>query len=229
MSGLLLGPNEEYEDFFYSASERTDIGPEALAAFAEMEAAKEGKNDPMPGRWRADSRNKNAAGLMQFMGPTWLEMATREGTYLNSLAQSKGWLDADGRIIPEMQAALLDQRFDPRTSIETAADYAKKNIDELRRKGFVNGILRTDEQAYLAYLAHHEGVQGAIWVLDPNGQKGYGVYPEAKAEANLAANIGSGGKSDARIKQFGGSARHAYLDWVINDLMPRVDIDKFHR
>ena len=80
------------------------------------------------------SRNgqSSAAGLGQFLGGTWAGEAERAGTHLHSVAAARGWLDERGKV---RRDALLALRFDPETSIQATADYARGNHNQLRRRG----------------------------------------------------------------------------------------------
>ena len=62
--------------------------------------------------------------------------------------------------------ALLDLRYDPEYAIHTAADFAKLNLDALRKKGYAIDSLNDGEKAKLAYLGHHLGLGDAVKFID---------------------------------------------------------------
>src|SRR5262249_56229296 len=103
---LDLGVNEQFRPLIIEAAERTGVLPFCLAALIDIEAAKN------QGVWDVNSQNPNstARGLTQFIRGTWLDMARRTRTFLNAVAQPRGFLDAAGNITNE--AALLDLRAD---------------------------------------------------------------------------------------------------------------------
>jgi len=212
--GLQLGANARYSWAFAGAEQRTGIPATALAAIVDAEAAK--SHD---GSWNTLSRNprSSAAGLGQFLSGTWQDLAQTQGTWLNSVASQKGWLDARGRIDPASRAELLALRYDPQASIATVADMAKLNLDRLEKSGI---RVRTDSEtlAKAAYLSHHLGFGDACKFL------GGGIEP-GRARMLLAAQIGENA-ADQRIAG-AGDAVQAHRQWLLGFINRRIQPQKF--
>jgi len=192
-----LGPNAVHADSLRAAAARSGIPDTALAAIVQAEAAKDSG-----GRWNCYSRNprSSAAGLGQFLGGTWQSLAQKPGTWLNAAARQRGWLDDRGRVRPESRAALLALRYDSTAAIHTIADYARSNLDTIRRAGVSVG----NDPATIArsaYLGHHLGPGDVVRFL----QGGLGA---TRARTLLAAQIGTGGASRAIAATGDASAAH---------------------
>lgn len=196
-----LGANAQYRARLQSAAERTGIPAPALAAIVNAEAAR-----GADGRWLPYSRNprSSAAGLGQFLSGTWKGEAERAGSWLNAVATARGWLDARGRVEPEARSQLLALRYDADVSIEAIADYARMNLDALRRAG-VTIDDDSDAIAKAAYLGHHLGIGDAVRFLK-------GGLDSARARKLLVAQIG-GTSASARIAA-AGSAAGAHRAWL---------------
>jgi hypothetical protein len=212
--GLQLGANARYGWAFAGAEQRTGIPAPALAAIVDAEAAK--SHD---GSWNTLSRNprSSAAGLGQFLSGTWQDLAQTQGTWLNTVAGQKGWLDARGKVAPASRAELLALRYDPQASIATVADMAKLNLDRLEKSGI---RVRTDSEtlAKAAYLSHHLGFGDARKFL------GTGIEP-GRARMLLAAQIGENA-ADQRIAGTG-SAVQAHRQWLLGFIDRRIQPEKF--
>lgn len=209
-----LGANDIYAGAITAAARRAGLPATALASIIDAEAGKRAD-----GRWDAAARNprSSAAGLAQFLGSTWLGEAQRDGTWLNMVARSRGWIDAGGRVLAHARSDLLDLRFDPRAAIEAAADYARSNLDSLRAAGVelpnADGAL-----ARLAYLGHHLGAGDAVKFLS-------GGLSEARARLLLTAQVGREAAA-TRIAQFGDAAA-AHRDWLTGYVGRRVVPERF--
>jgi hypothetical protein len=202
-----LGPNEAYRDSLSAAATRTGLPAEALAAIINAEAAQNSD-----GSWISHSRNSrsSAAGLGQFLSGTWKGMAERPGSWLNALANARGWMDSHGHIRSDAKSDLLALRYDARASIETIADYARDNVATMRAAGIDIGSV-ADRIGRAAYFAHHLGVSDAIRFLKR------GLDP-VRAEYLLRAQIGAAA-ADQRIAA-SGDATQAHRTWLM-DYMAR--------
>ncbi|MBL8743787.1 MAG: type VI secretion system tip protein VgrG, partial [Myxococcales bacterium] len=200
-----LGVNKQYKGAILEASRRTGVAPYAIASMIDAEAAKS-----TGGVWNPASKatTSSAMGLTQFLKGTWKEMALRKGTMLNQIARDAGYVEPLGNgfeVQPGKLDDLLALRSDPDISIVTGAEYAKGNLDTLERAGFITSETTDDERARLAYLAHHEGPQGAKDFLR-------GTIPEARAAELLSTNAGK--KTAAELTAKHGNARAAYTHWL---------------
>ncbi|WP_323982072.1 peptidoglycan-binding protein [Novosphingobium aureum] len=202
-AGLSAGPNARYSGALGAAAQRTGLPAPALASIIDAEAAK-----GADGSWQAYSRNarSSAAGLGQFISSTWLGEARREGTWLNAMANERGWLDQRGRIRPGARSDLLALRYDPVASIEATADYARANLDGLRKAGVAVGS-SVEQLAHAAYLGHHLGQGDAVRFYR-------GEIGSDRARVLLNAQIGTE-KASRRIAA-AGSAVSAHRAWLLD-------------
>lgn len=81
--------------------------------------------------WDPQSYNttSKAGGLTQFLESTWIESATKPGSYVNEQAKSLGLVNDANQVVD--RAALLDLRFDATTSIVAAAELDKGYFTQL--------------------------------------------------------------------------------------------------
>ena len=197
------GPNARYAPMLGAAANRTGLPAAALATIVHAEAAKDGD-----GRWLPYSRNprSSAAGLGQFLSSTWEGEAEREGTWLNATARANGWLNERGHVRGDARAELLSLRYDPQAAIETTADYARANLDGLRKAGVTVGS-GVEDIARTAYIGHHLGRGDAVRFLT-------GSLDPARARRLLDAQIGEA-QASRRIEQ-AGSAVAAHRSWLLD-------------
>jgi hypothetical protein len=197
-----LGPNAKHEPALAAAAARTGLPASALAAIVNAEAAK-----TSDGSWNSFSRNprSSAAGLGQFLSGTWQGMAETKGTWLNQIADKKGWLGDNGRVLPAARAELLSLRYDATASINTVADYARQNLDGLKRSGVPVGT-DADSVAKGAYLGHHLGLRDAVRFMS-------GGLDPARARLLLNAQVGASSAGE-RIAA-AGNASSAHRAWLL--------------
>jgi hypothetical protein len=196
-----LGHNKRFQSIVEGAARRAGMPAAALAAIIDAEAGK-----LKGGEWNPFSRNprSSAAGLGQFLSSTWVSETQKAGNWLNTVARQNGWLDAQGRVLPDARHQVLALRYDPRASIEATADYARNNIKYLERAGVKVGEGAT-AFSQVAYIAHHLGVGDAVRFLR-------GAIPEDRARQLLSAQIGAA-RAAERIDQ-SGSAKLAHREWL---------------
>jgi hypothetical protein len=209
-----LGPNAQHQGSLERAAARTGIPTAALAAIVDAEAAK-GRD----GSWKLYSRNprSSAAGLGQFLAGTWAGEAERSGTWLNTVARNRGWLSESGKVLKGARSELLALRYDGDTSINAIADYAKGNLDRLRRAGVSigNGVA---ELAQTAYLGHHLGAGDAVKFLK-------GGLDSRRAAVLLRAQIGAA-SANARLAQTG-DATSAHRQWLLGFVQRHIRPERF--
>ena len=210
---LDLGVNQPLAPALERAAARTGLQPAMLASIVDAEAARrrDGSGDPT-------SRNprSSAAGLGQVLSGTWLDEARRQGSWLNTTAQARGWLGQDGSVRPEARGAVLALRADPAASIEAIADHAAANLRSLRARG-----IAPDDgpgTARAAYLAHHLGLGDTMRYL------GAGLG-ERRAGHLLAAQVGSAA-AERRIAA-AGSATSAHRAWLDSYVDKRIQPNRF--
>ncbi|PSJ41947.1 peptidoglycan-binding protein [Allosphingosinicella deserti] len=209
-----LGPNAQHQGSLERAAARTGIPTAALAAIVDAEAAK-GRD----GSWKLYSRNprSSAAGLGQFLAGTWIGEAQRSGTWLNQVAKNRGWISDSGKIAKGAQAELLALRYDGETSIHAIADYAKGNLDRLRRAGVdIGGGVGKVAQA--AYLGHHLGAGDAVKFLK-------GGLDNGRAATLLRAQVGAA-SANARLAQ-AGNATAAHRQWLLGFVERHIRPERF--
>lgn len=213
---LELKDNAVYQPFLESAGARTGLPPAMLAAIVNAEAASRN------GMWDPNSRNprSTAAGLTQFLASTWESETERTGTWLNGVARERGWLDSNGQVRPAARDDLLALRFDPRASIEAAADYARANLRALEKQGLVHDGLSSGELAKRAYLAHHLGAGDATRFLT-------GGLAPARARVLLASQIG--GSAAASHINAAGSATDAHRQWLTAYVDRKIRVEDHQR
>jgi len=212
-----LGPNTRYAGALAAAAQRVGVPAPALAAIVEAEAGK-----APDGSWKVYSRNprSSAAGLGQFLNRTWEGLAETRGTWLNAHAAQQGWLGPDGQVRADARAAVLATRYDPTAAINGIADYARRNLDGLRRAG-VSTDNDVSATARLAYLGHHLGLGDAVRFLRGNG------LSEGRAHVLLNAQVGI--SNSARRIASTGTATAAHREWLVGYLDRNIHTDRFSR
>ena len=196
-----LGPNERHRGAIERAAARTSLPGTALASIINAEAGKL-KN----GAWNSFSRNprSSAAGLGQFLSGTWVDMAEKRGTWLNTQARQRGYLGPSGKIQAGSRAAVLAMRYDSEASIHTIADYSRINIDRLKAAGIPVGNTAKDI-GRSAYMAHYMGPGDAIRFMK-------GQLSEGRSRLLLNAQVGAG-DAGRRIARSGGAVA-AHSQWL---------------
>lgn len=208
------GPNARYVGMLRHASARTGLPAAALATIVHAEAAK-----GPDGRWLPYSRNprSSAAGLGQFLSTTWRGEAERKGTWLNAVAQDRGWLTAEGTVKAHDRAELLALRYDPEASIQATADYAAANLHALRQAGVQIGE-GTESVARAAYLGHHLGRGDAIRFLK-------GGLSADRARTLLSAQVGAA-SANRRIAA-SDNATAAHRSWLLDYMGRNIKAERF--
>ena len=215
---LSLGVNERYRPALLEAQTITRIGAASLAALIDAEAGKI-KGGADAGVWDPKSTNarSGAAGLTQFIETTWCEMASKAGSRLNAVAQQKAFVTANGQIAPATKDALLDLRFDPTLSIDTAAEYGLANLALLQKDKLVPADAGDDERAWFMYLAHHEGPAGAEQFLRKQGTVSFDKFV-AQVGQDRASELVSAAQGDVTL---------AYRNWLTGYIDQKIQPSRF--
>ncbi|MGL4240138.1 MAG: hypothetical protein ACRCTI_03405, partial [Beijerinckiaceae bacterium] len=217
---LMLGANELFRDHILKAGRKTGIDPAALAAMIDAEAGTIG-NGPQRGQWNAKALNESsgAAGLTQFLASTWKGHAAIDGTELNAEASRLGMIDGAGLPRPGREGDLLQLRFDPVLSIVSAAEYGAMNLRGLMRKGLVEKTASDDRKAWFMYLAHHEGLGGAMGFL--HGGRSYSL-------GDLTIQVGAA-KAAEFTAASAGDPNAAYRSWLKGYIDRKIQPSRFRR
>lgn len=213
-----FGPNEIYREALLAAQAKTGIDAAAIAALIDAEAGFI-QSGPARGQWNpnAVAGTSSAAGLTQFLASSWIGHAEKTNTELHSVACQRGLVTSAGEVTPGSRLALLNLRFDPALSIISAAECGGDNLAALARKSLVSADEPDDRKARYMYLAHHEGLAGAI---------GFLKQTTAYTEANLATQVGRD-RAAKWIAAAGGNASQAYRDWLTEYMDSKIRPDKY--
>lgn len=209
-----LGVNARYQNAIADAERRTGIPGTAIAAIVHAEAGKHGN-----GSWNPLSRNprSSAAGLGQFLSGTWEGLAETKGTWLNEFAKARGWLNGSGDVRSDARAELLSLRYNGDASIHAVADFARNNLNHLKRSGLTI-TAETRDISRAAYLTHHLGLGDAEKFLKGNIGAG-------RARTLLQAQIGSA-DAEKRIASAGDATR-AHRQWLLGYIDRNIRPDRF--
>ena len=171
--------------------------------------------------WDPQSYNttSKAGGLTQFLESTWIESATKPGSYVNQQAKSLGLVNDANQVVD--RAGLLDLRFDATTSIVAAAELDKGYFTQLSARTQDDGTplvpadLPADQKAQYIYLVHHEGAGGAAQILK-------GTLTDARAEGLLQNHVADADKRQSMIDAHEGSAAKAYTAYLWQYIEQRI-------
>lgn len=214
---LRLHPlNEKYRDLILQASKKHGLSPQALAALIETEAAKKKIGKKRTEEWDEKSNENDssaAQGLCQFFADGWRDVYNEPTSLLHSDFQGKS------------ESVWMGQRLVAKYSIDASAVYAKINLKNFQNKTkYTCDSLPPEDKAKLAYLLHHEGVDGTLRVIGLIKQ-----LSEKKVKERLLGQLGGNSKNekvrvaaeekvDALIEQYG-SAAAAYKGWLFYTLV----------
>lgn len=167
----------------------------------------------------ARNPRSSATGAAQFIESTWLGMAVTSGTYLNTLAVNRGLVskDAKGRssVVDGKAGDLLALRTDLRASVESAADYARQNINALRAAK-IDGVdvpsLSEVALAKYAYVMHVAGATDGISILRTGAVSAGG---DARARYLLGEQVGQNSTRFAGyLAKAEGNANRAFSNFL---------------
>jgi hypothetical protein len=217
---LDLGANEVYRAALMKAQEITGIDASALAALIDAEASRI-NSGPEKGQWnrRAFNNASGAAGLTQFLASTWRDHARDSDHLLNKVAKKAGIVTALDAVASGRDGELMELRFDPELSIVSAAEYGIANLKTLDNKGLLPDNIGDDEKARFMYLAHHEGVTGAINFLKRQNSASFDKFVK-QVGAEKATQL---------THAAGGDVALAYRNWLNGYMDDKIQPAKFRK
>lgn len=217
---LDLGANEVYRAALTKAQEITGIDASALAALIDAEASRI-NSGPEQGQWnrRAFNNASGAAGLTQFLASTWRDHARDSDTLLNEVAKKAGFITALDAVAGGRDSELMELRFNPELSIVSAAEYGIANLRTLDDKGLLPDNIGDDEKARFMYLAHHEGVTGAINFLKRQNSNSFDKFVKQVGVE----------KATQLTNAAGGDVALAYRNWLNGYMDDKIQPAKFRK
>lgn len=164
----------------YAQTTGIDIGEHIMFGVIQLESG-----------FKVDSVNhqgSGASGLFQFINSTWNEYLAKNPWVYEKMANDPEWKDVDQ----------MDWRFNPEIMMDAGYWLATQNMQALYRKRdqiqyseFKNSTFAktgkvTTEDAWLLYLPHHDGADGAVRILKYAALREQGVAArEAEAKVGL--------------------------------------------
>lgn len=208
---LRLAPgNEKYRDLLTGAARKYSLTPQSLAALIDAEAVKDKE-----GTWDEKSNENDpgkAQGLAQFFQAGWTDVFNNSTSLLCQDCKTMS------------RSEWLSKRLEAKYAIDGAAAYAGTNLRSFaKQSGFQVESLLPEEKAKIAYLLHHEGVQGVSRLL-------VGVptpYTSAEIAARLGKQVGTAKKTNQLIAQYGGDPVAAYKGWLFGYIDKLIDVRHF--
>ncbi len=176
--------------------------------------------------WDPQSYNttSKAAGLTQFLESTWIEIATKPGSYVNEKGKDLGLVSNTNKVLD--RAALLNLRFDATASIVAAAELDKGYFAQLSTRTHDDGTplvpahLTAGQKARYIYLVHHEGASGAVQILK-------GTLTDTRAEGLLKNHVTDANMRQVMIDAHDGSAAKAYTTYLWQYIDQRITPSNF--
>ncbi|WP_374573256.1 LysM peptidoglycan-binding domain-containing protein [Acinetobacter sp.] len=178
---LYLHPdNEKYRKVIISAAKKYKLAPQALAAKINAEAGtKKGSQE-----WNADAKasGSSAVGLTQFLKGTWYEMCVsskykdtllqqyvRKNRLISNFQENMSIKDISDRDKSKLSALGTN----PELSVDTAAAYARANINGMEDSYPKITQLDSADLAKVSYVAHHDGFTGFSRIIEATNQGGW--------------------------------------------------------
>ncbi|KQD97599.1 peptidase M23, partial [Acinetobacter baumannii] len=228
---LYLHPdNEKYRKIIIDAAKKYNLAPQALAAKINAEAGtKKGSQEWNP---QAQASTSSAVGLTQFLSGTWYEICT-VSTYKDTLLQQyviKKKLISNFKenmalklISNTDKAKLKALGTDPTFSVDSAAAYARANINIVKKIYSKIDSLEPGDLAKVGYVAHHDGPTGFGKIVeatnDPSWSKLQGqVCPKNNPNCDTYLNY----------KERFSNGRDAYRWWLCTEYTDsKINVNRF--
>lgn len=202
--------NERYREHIIAAAEKYGHTPQSLAAMINAEAR------IVNGTWDEKSNISNdqsAKGLTQFLPGAWTTVFQDQQSLLYKDCKS---LTQDQR---------LNKRYEAKYAIDGLASYASSNIRSFeKRTGLSTATLPPDEKAKIAYLLHHEGVNGVMRLINLSEQ-----LSPSKTSAKLLGQLGKKNikKFQSIMNQYDNNPRLAYEGWLYSYTDSKIVVSHF--
>jgi murein DD-endopeptidase MepM/ murein hydrolase activator NlpD len=206
----LLPGNERFRKFIIAAAEKYDLTPQSLAALIDAEASK------VAGVWQEKSNQshpKKPQGLAQFYEPAWATVYDDEKSLLNKECQTLS------------KEARLAKRLDARYAIDGAASYASYNLDAFERStNFAVKSLSAEDKAKVAYMLHHEGLDGALRLF---GKKPQLEDKDMVKRLKLQLGEDNAEMVQSLLKRYNGDPAAAYKGWLFSYIDANICVTHF--
>uniref|UniRef100_UPI00125E1F33 M23 family metallopeptidase n=1 Tax=Acinetobacter sp. TUM15509 TaxID=2609154 RepID=UPI00125E1F33 len=228
---LYLHPdNEKYRKIIINAAKKYNLAPQALAAKINAEAGtKRGSQE-----WNADARasTSSAVGLTQFLSGTWYEICTRS-TFSDTLLQQhvvkkklisnfKENMDVD-LISNADKAKLKALGTDPTFSVDSAAAYARANIDTVKKTYSKIDSLEPSDLAKIGYVAHHDGPTGFGKIVEATNDSSW-----SKLQGQVCPRDNPNCKTFLNYKERFNNGRDAYRWWLCTEYTDaKINLNRF--
>jgi murein DD-endopeptidase MepM/ murein hydrolase activator NlpD len=202
--------NERYRKYIIAAAEKYGHTPQSLAAMINAEAIS------VNGAWNEKtniSNNQSAKGLTQFLPAAWTTVFEDQQSLLYKECKS---LTTDQR---------LNKRYEAKYAIDGLASYASSNIRNFeKRTGLTVSSLPPDEKAKVAYLLHHEGVDGVMRLINLADQLSL-----SRTSAKLLGQLGrkNVAKFNSVMRQYDMNPRLAYEGWLYSYTDSKIIVSHF--
>ncbi|MDG9799834.1 M23 family metallopeptidase, partial [Acinetobacter johnsonii] len=228
---LYLHPdNEKYRRIIINAAKKYNLAPQALAAKINAEAGtKRGSQE-----WNAQARasTSSAVGLTQFLSGTWYEICTRS-TYSDTLLQKhviKKKLISNFQenmalklISVKDKEKLKALGTDPTFSVDSAAAYARANIDIVTNIYRKVDSLEPSDLAKVGYVAHHDGPTGFGKIIEATNDSSW-----SKLQGQVCSKDSPNCSTLQNYKERFSNGRDAYRWWLCTEYTDaKINVNRF--
>ena len=228
---LYLHPdNEKYRKIIINAAKKYNLAPQALAAKINAEAGtKKGSQE-----WNADARasTSSAVGLTQFLSGTWYEICTRSN-FKDTLVQqhvikkkiiSNFSENMSVDLISNTDKAKLKALgTDPTFSVDSAAAYARANIDTVKKIYSKIDSLEPADLAKIGYVAHHDGPTGFGKIVEATNDSSW-----SKLQGQVCSKDNPNCNTLVNYKERFNNGRDAYRWWLCTDYTDaKINVNRF--
>lgn len=228
---LYLHPdNEKYRKIIIDAAKKYNLAPQALAAKINAEAGtKKGSQEWNP---QAQASTSSAVGLTQFLSGTWYEICT-VSTYKDTLLQQyviKKKLISNFKenmalklISNTDKAKLKALGTDPTFSVDSAAAYARANINIVKKIYSKIDSLEPGDLAKVGYVAHHDGPTGFGKIVEATNDLSW-----SKLQGQVCPKNNPNCDTYLNYKERFSNGRDAYRWWLCTEYTDsKINVNRF--